>query len=130
MRAVLVTTLTKRMAEDLTDYLQQAGCGVRYLHSDIDAIERMEILRGLRLGDVRRAGRDQPAARRASICRGVAGRHSRSPIRRVSPLGPLAGADDRRRPRNVNGRAILYADRITGSMRRALDEMDRRRACS
>src|SRR6185312_3701964 len=125
---VLVTTLTKRMSEDLTDYLQQAGVRVRYLHSDIDAIERMEILRGLRLGDfdvlvginLLREGLDLPEVSLVAILDADQEGFLRSDRSLVQTIGRAA--------RNINGRAILYADRITGSMRRALDEMDRRRA--
>ncbi|HET7599230.1 MAG TPA: excinuclease ABC subunit UvrB [Gemmatimonadales bacterium] len=124
---VLVTTLTKRMAEDLTDYLQQAGVKVRYLHSDIDAIERMEIIRGLRLGDfdvlvginLLREGLDLPEVSLVAILDADQEGFLRSDRSLVQTIGRAA--------RNVNGRAILYADRITGSMQRALDEMDRRR---
>jgi excinuclease ABC subunit B len=125
---VLVTTLTKRMAEDLTDYLQQAGVRVRYLHSDIDAIERMEILRGLRLGDfdvlvginLLREGLDLPEVSLVAILDADQEGFLRSDRSLVQTIGRAA--------RNVHGRAILYADRITGSMQRALDEMDRRRS--
>ncbi len=124
---VLVTTLTKRMSEDLTDYLQQAGVRVRYLHSDIDAIERVEILRGLRLGDfdvlvginLLREGLDLPEVSLVAILDADQEGFLRSDRSLIQTVGRAA--------RNVNGRAILYADRITGSMRRALDEMDRRR---
>ena len=81
---VLVTTLTKRMAEDLTEYYAELGVRVRYLHSDIDTLERIEILRDLRAGRVRRAGRHQPAARGPRPARGVAGRRSSTPTRRAS----------------------------------------------
>jgi excinuclease ABC subunit B len=125
---VLVTTLTKRMSEDLTDYLQQAGVRVRYLHSDIDAIERMEILRGLRLGDfdvlvginLLREGLDLPEVSLVAILDADQEGFLRSDRSLVQTIGRAA--------RNINGRAILYADRITGSMQRALEEMDRRRA--
>ncbi len=124
---VLVTTLTKRMAEDLTDYLQQAGVRVRYLHSDIDAIERMEILRGLRLGDfdvlvginLLREGLDLPEVSLVAILDADQEGFLRSDRSLVQTIGRAA--------RNLHGKAILYADQITGSMRRALDEMDRRR---
>jgi excinuclease ABC subunit B len=124
---VLVTTLTKRMSEDLTDYLQQAGVRVRYLHSDIDAIERMDILRGLRLGDfdvivginLLREGLDLPEVSLVAILDADQEGFLRSDRSLVQTIGRAA--------RNLNGQAILYADRITGSMRRALDEMDRRR---
>ena len=125
---VLVTTLTKRMAEDLTDYLQQAGVRVRYLHSDIDAIERMEILRGLRLGDfdvlvginLLREGLDLPEVSLVAILDADQEGFLRSDRSLVQTIGRAA--------RHVNGRAIMYADRVTGSMQRALEEMDRRRA--
>jgi excinuclease ABC subunit B len=125
---VLVTTLTKRMSEDLTDYLQQAGVRVRYLHSDIDAIERMEILRGLRLGDfdvlvginLLREGLDLPEVSLVAILDADQEGFLRSDRSLVQTIGRAA--------RNLNGRAILYADRVTGSMQRALEEMDRRRA--
>ncbi len=124
---VLVTTLTKRMSEDLTDYLQQAGVRVRYLHSDIDAIERMEILRGLRLGDfdvlvginLLREGLDLPEVSLVAILDADLEGFLRSDRSLVQSIGRAA--------RNLNGKAILYADRITGSMQRALDEMNRRR---
>jgi excinuclease ABC subunit B len=124
---VLVTTLTKRMSEDLTDYLQQHGVRVRYLHSDIDAIERMEILRGLRLGDfdvlvginLLREGLDLPEVSLVAILDADQEGFLRSDRSLVQTIGRAA--------RNINGRAILYADRITGSMQRALDEMTRRR---
>jgi excinuclease ABC subunit B len=124
---VLVTTLTKRMAEDLTDYLQQAGVRVRYLHSDIDAIERMEILRGLRLGDfdvlvginLLREGLDLPEVSLVAILDADQEGFLRSDRALIQTVGRAA--------RNLRGRAILYADRVTGSMERALAEMDRRR---
>jgi excinuclease ABC subunit B len=124
---VLVTTLTKRMSEDLTDYLQQTGVRVRYLHSDIDAIERMDILRGLRLGDfdvlvginLLREGLDLPEVSLVAILDADQEGFLRSDRSLVQTIGRAA--------RNINGRAILYADRITGSMQRALEEMDRRR---
>jgi excinuclease ABC subunit B len=124
---VLVTTLTKRMSEDLTDYLQQAGVRVRYLHSDIDAIERMEILRGLRLGDfdvlvginLLREGLDLPEVSLVAILDADQEGFLRSERSLVQTIGRAA--------RHLNGRAIMYADRITGSMQRALDEMTRRR---
>jgi excinuclease ABC subunit B len=124
---VLVTTLTKRMSEDLTDYLQQAGVRVRYLHSDIDAIERVEILRGLRLGDfdvlvginLLREGLDLPEVSLVAILDADQEGFLRSDRALIQTCGRAA--------RHLNGHAILYADRITGSMQRALDEMDRRR---
>jgi excinuclease ABC subunit B len=124
---VLVTTLTKRMSEDLTDYLQQAGVRVRYLHSDIDAIERMEILRGLRLGDfdvlvginLLREGLDLPEVSLVAILDADQEGFLRSDRSLVQTIGRAA--------RHINGRAIMYADRVTGSMARALAEMTRRR---
>jgi excinuclease ABC subunit B len=124
---VLVTTLTKRMAEDLTDYLQQTGVRVRYLHSDIDAIERMEILRGLRLGEfdvlvginLLREGLDLPEVSLVAILDADQEGFLRSDRSIIQTVGRAA--------RNLHGKAILYADRITGSMARALAEMERRR---
>ncbi|HXW97092.1 MAG TPA: helicase-related protein, partial [Gemmatimonadales bacterium] len=124
---VLVTTLTKRMAEDLTDYLQLAGVRVRYLHSDIDAIERMEILRGLRLGEfdvlvginLLREGLDLPEVSLVAILDADQEGFLRSDRSLIQTVGRAA--------RNINGKAILYADRMTGSMERALKEMSRRR---
>jgi excinuclease ABC subunit B len=124
---VLVTTLTKRMAEDLSDYLSQAGVRVRYLHSDIDAIERVEILRGLRLGEfdvlvginLLREGLDLPEVSLVAILDADQEGFLRSDRSLIQTCGRAA--------RNVNGRAILYADRMTGSMERALAEMSRRR---
>jgi excinuclease ABC subunit B len=125
---VLVTTLTKRMAEDLTDYLQQTGVRVRYMHSDIDAIERMEIVRGLRLGDfdvlvginLLREGLDLPEVALVAILDADQEGFLRSERSLIQTVGRAA--------RHVRGRAILYADRMTGSMERALAEMNRRRA--
>ncbi len=125
---VLVTTLTKRMAEDLTDYLQQTGVRVRYMHSDIDAIERMEIIRGLRLGEfdvlvginLLREGLDLPEVGLVAILDADQEGFLRSDRSLIQTVGRAA--------RNVHGRAVLYADRMTGSMERALAEMDRRRA--
>jgi excinuclease ABC subunit B len=125
---VLVTTLTKRMAEDLTDYLQQAGVRVRYMHSDIDAIERMEIVRGLRLGEfdvlvginLLREGLDLPEVALVAILDADQEGFLRSDRSLIQTVGRAA--------RHERGRAILYADRVTGSMERALAEMVRRRA--
>jgi len=125
---VLVTTLTKRMSEDLTDYLQQHGVRVRYLHSDIDAIERVEILRGLRLGEfdvlvginLLREGLDLPEVSLVAILDADQEGFLRSDRSLIQTVGRAA--------RNLHGVAILYADRRTGSMERALAEMDRRRA--
>jgi excinuclease ABC subunit B len=124
---VLVTTLTKRMAEDLTDYLQQVGVRVRYMHSDIDAIERMEIVRGLRLGDfdvlvginLLREGLDLPEVSLVAILDADQEGFLRSERSLIQTIGRAA--------RHVEGRAIFYADRITGSMQRAIDETSRRR---
>jgi excinuclease ABC subunit B len=124
---VLITTLTKRMAEDLTDYLHQHGVRVRYLHADIDAIERVEILRGLRLGqfdvlvgiNLLREGLDLPEVSLVAVLDADQEGFLRSDRALIQTVGRAA--------RNARGTAILYADRITGSMRRALDEMTRRR---
>src|SRR5881409_923728 len=124
---VLVTTLTKRMAEDLTDYLQQHGVRVRYLHSEIDAIERVEIIRCLRLGEfdvlvginLLREGLDLPEVSLVAILDADQEGFLRSDRSLIQTVGRAA--------RNLHGRAILYADRMTGSMQRALDEMTRRR---
>src|SRR5437870_1440720 len=125
---VLVTTLTKRMAEDLTDYLQQHGVRVRYLHSEIDAIERVEIIRGLRLGEfdvlvginLLREGLDLPEVSLVAILDADQEGFLRSDRSLIQTVGRAA--------RNLHGLAILYADRVTGSMQRALEEMNRRRA--
>ncbi|HEY9514482.1 MAG TPA: excinuclease ABC subunit UvrB [Gemmatimonadaceae bacterium] len=124
---VLVTTLTKRMSEDLSDYLQQAGVRVRYMHSDIDAIERMEIIRGLRLGDfdvlvginLLREGLDLPEVSLVAILDADQEGFLRSDRALIQTIGRAA--------RNSEGRAIFYADRITGSMQRCMDETQRRR---
>ncbi|HEX6308907.1 MAG TPA: excinuclease ABC subunit UvrB [Longimicrobiales bacterium] len=124
---VLVTTLTKRMAEDLTDYLQQIGVRVRYMHSDIDAIERMEILRDLRLGrfdvlvgiNLLREGLDLPEVSLVAILDADKEGFLRDERSLIQTVGRAA--------RNVRGKAIMYADRMTGSMQRAIDETNRRR---
>ena len=124
---ILVTTLTKRMAEDLTDYLQQMGVRVRYMHSDIDAIERMEIVRGLRLGEfdvlvginLLREGLDMPEVSLVAILDADQEGFLRSDRSLIQTVGRAA--------RHVNGRAIFYADRMTGSMERAIGETGRRR---
>jgi excinuclease ABC subunit B len=124
---VLVTTLTKRMAEDLSDYLQQVGVRVRYMHSDIDAIERMEIVRGLRLGEfdvlvginLLREGLDLPEVSLVAILDADQEGFLRSDRSLIQTVGRAA--------RNVHGRAIFYADRITGSMQRCIEETSRRR---
>ncbi|MBB5216970.1 excinuclease ABC subunit UvrB [Parapusillimonas granuli] len=125
---VLVTTLTKRMAEDLTDYLGENGLKVRYLHSDIDTVERVEIIRDLRLGafdvlvgiNLLREGLDIPEVSLVAILDADKEGFLRSERSLIQTIGRAA--------RNLNGRAILYADRITDSMRRAIDETERRRA--
>ena len=124
---VLVTTLTKRMAEDLTEYLAEHGVRVRYLHSDIDTVERVEIIRDLRLGEfdvlvginLLREGLDMPEVSLVAILDADKEGFLRSERSLIQTIGRAA--------RNVNGKAILYADTVTGSMRRAMDETDRRR---
>ncbi|MBO8129658.1 MAG: excinuclease ABC subunit UvrB [Peptococcaceae bacterium] len=124
---VLVTTLTKRMAEDLSDYFREMGIKVRYLHSEINALERMEILRELRLGsfdvlvgiNLLREGLDLPEVSLVAILDADKEGYLRSERSLIQTAGRAA--------RNVNGTVILYADTITGSMRRALDETERRR---
>ena len=124
---VLVTTLTKRMAEDLADYLQQMGVRVRYMHADIDAIERMEIVRGLRLGEfdvliginLLREGLDLPEVSLVAILDADQEGFLRSDRSLIQTVGRAA--------RHLSGRAIFYADRITGSMQRCIDETNRRR---
>jgi excinuclease ABC subunit B len=125
---VLVTTLTKRMAEDLTDYLNDHGVRVRYLHSDIDTVERVEIIRDLRLGEfdvlvginLLREGLDMPEVSLVAILDADKEGFLRSEGSLIQTIGRAA--------RNAEGKAILYADRITGSMQRAMDETERRRA--
>jgi excinuclease ABC subunit B len=125
---VLITTLTKRMAEQLTDYLGENGVKVRYLHSDIDTVERVEILRDLRLGvfdvlvgiNLLREGLDIPEVSLVAILDADKEGFLRSERSLIQTIGRAA--------RNVNGQAILYADRITDSMRRAMGETERRRA--
>jgi len=125
---VLVTTLTKKMAEDLTEYLHDHGVKVRYLHSDIDTVERMEIIRDLRLGvfdvlvgiNLLREGLDIPEVSLVAILDADKEGFLRSERSLIQTIGRAA--------RNLQGRAILYADRITGSMKRAIDETERRRA--
>jgi excinuclease ABC subunit B len=124
---VLVTTLTKRMAEDLTDYLTEHGVKVRYLHSDIDTVERVEIIRDLRLGvfdvlvgiNLLREGLDIPEVSLVAILDADKEGFLRSERSLIQTIGRAA--------RNLNGTAILYADRITDSIRRAMDETNRRR---
>ena len=125
---VLVTTLTKRMSEDLTDYLGEHGIKVRYLHSDIDTVERVEIIRDLRLGvfdvligiNLLREGLDIPEVSLVAILDADKEGFLRSERSLIQTIGRAA--------RHINGKAILYADRITGSMQRAIDETERRRA--
>jgi len=124
---VLITVLTKRMAEDLTEYLAEHGIRVRYLHSDIDTVERIEIIRDLRLGqfdvlvgiNLLREGLDIPEVSLVAILDADKEGFLRSDRSLIQTIGRAA--------RNVNGKAILYADRITGSMARAIEETDRRR---
>ncbi|WP_338818863.1 UvrABC system protein B [Moorella thermoacetica] len=124
---VLVTTLTKRMAEDLTDYLREAGLKVRYMHSDIGAIERMEIIRDLRLGvfdvlvgiNLLREGLDLPEVSLVAILDADKEGFLRSERSLIQTIGRAA--------RNAEGQVIMYADTITDSMRRAIDETNRRR---
>jgi excinuclease ABC subunit B len=124
---VLITTLTKRMAEDLTDYLGEHGVRVRYLHSDIDTVERMEIIRDLRLGEfdvlvginLLREGLDMPEVSLVAILDADKEGFLRSDRSMIQTIGRAA--------RNINGMSILYADKITGSMQRAIAETERRR---
>ena len=124
---VLITTLTKRMAEDLTDYLHEHGVKVRYMHSDVDTVERAEIIRGLRLGNfdvlvginLLREGLDIPEVSLVAILDADKEGFLRSERSLIQTIGRAA--------RNLQGRAILYADKVTDSMRRAMDETDRRR---
>ena len=124
---VLVTTMTKRMAEDLTDYLDEHGVRVRYLHSDVDTVERVEIIRDLRRGEfdvlvginLLREGLDMPEVSLVAILDADKEGFLRSDRSLIQTMGRAA--------RNVHGKAILYADRETGSMRRAIDETERRR---
>ena len=124
---VLITTLTKRMSEDLSDYLQEHGVRVRYLHSDIGTVERTEIIRDLRLGEfdalvginLLREGLDMPEVSLVAILDADKEGFLRSERSLIQTIGRAA--------RNVNGMAILYADRMTGSMQRAIDETNRRR---
>ena len=124
---VLITTLTKRMAEQLTDYLSENGVKVRYLHSDVDTVERVEILRDLRLGafdvlvgiNLLREGLDIPEVSLVAILDADKEGFLRSERSLIQTIGRAA--------RNLEGRAILYADKITDSMRRAIDETERRR---
>ncbi len=124
---VLVTTLTKRMSEDLCDYLADAGIKVRYMHSDIDALERMEILRDLRSGvfdvligiNLLREGLDLPEVALVAILDADKEGFLRSGRSLIQTTGRAA--------RNAEGKVIMYADRITPSMRQAIDETERRR---
>ncbi len=124
---VLITVLTKRMAEDLTEFLMDHGVRVRYLHSDIDTVERVEIIRDLRIGEfdvlvginLLREGLDMPEVSLVAIMDADKEGFLRSDRSLIQTIGRAA--------RNVNGHAILYADRITGSMQRAIEETERRR---
>ncbi len=125
---VLITTLTKRMAEDLSEYLNEHGVKVRYLHSDIDTVERIEIIRDLRIGkfdvlvgiNLLREGLDMPEVSLVAILDADKEGFLRAEKSLIQTMGRAA--------RHINGKAIMYADRITGSMQRAMDETDRRRA--
>ena len=125
---VLVTTLTKRMAEDLTEYLDEHGVRVRYMHSDIDTVERVEIIRDLRLGEfdvlvginLLREGLDMPEVSLVAVLDADKEGFLRSETSLIQTIGRAA--------RHLHGKAILYADKITGSMKRAIDETERRRA--
>ncbi len=125
---VLITTLTKRMAEDLTDFLDEHGIRVRYVHSDIDTVERVEIIRDLRRGEfdvlvginLLREGLDMPEVSLVAIFDADKEGFLRSEQALIQTIGRAA--------RHINGKAILYADNITGSMQRAMDETERRRA--
>ncbi len=127
---VLVTTLTKRMAEDLTEYLTDIGVKVRYIHSEVDALERVEILRDLRLGDfdvlvgvnLLREGLDLPEVSLVAILDADKEGFLRSERSLIQTAGRTA--------RNVNGKVIMYADTVTGSMQRMMDETSRRRKSS
>ena len=124
---VLITTLTKRMSEDLTDYLSDAGVRVRYLHSDIDTVERVEIIRDLRAGEfdvlvginLLREGLDMPEVSLVAILDADKEGFLRSTRSLIQTIGRAA--------RNLNGKAILYGDKITRSMKVAIDETERRR---
>jgi excinuclease ABC subunit B len=124
---VLCTTLTKRMAEDLTDYYRELGVRIRYLHSDVDTLERIDILRDLRLGEfdvlvginLLREGLDLPEVSLVAIFDADKEGFLRSPRSLIQTIGRAA--------RNVNGRVIMYADSITPAMRGAIDETNRRR---
>ena len=124
---VLITTLTKRMAEDLTDYLEENGIRTRYMHSDVDTVERTEIIRDLRLGNfdvlvginLLREGLDIPEVSLVAILDADKEGFLRSEVTLIKTVGRAA--------RNIRGRAILYGDKVTGSMQRAMDEMTRRR---
>src|SRR5699024_2860470 len=125
---VLVTTLTKRMAEDLTQYFHESGVRVRYLHSAFSSVVRSEIIRDLSLGDfdllvgsnLLREGLDIPEVALVAILDADKEGFLRAERSLIQTIGRAA--------RNVNGRAVLYADKVTGSMRRAIDETERRRA--
>ena len=125
---VLVTTLTKRMAEDLTDYMDEAGLKVRYVHSDVDTLERIEIIRDLRLGvydvligiNLLREGLDIPECSRVCILDADKEGYLRSTTSLIQTIGRAA--------RNAEGKVILYADKVTGAMEQAMAETERRRA--
>ena len=127
MKRVLITTLTKKMAENLSEYLQRVGIRVRYMHHDINSIERMEIIRDLRLGEfdaivginLLREGLDLPEVSLVVIMDADKQGFLRSETSLIQTIGRAA--------RNAEGTVIMYADNITDSMRRAIDETDRRR---
>jgi excinuclease ABC subunit B len=124
---VLITTLTKKMAEDLSEYLNENGVKVRYLHSDIDTVERIEIIRDLRIGkfdvlvgiNLLREGLDMPEVSLVAILDADKEGFLRAEKSLIQTIGRAA--------RHLNGKAILYADNITGSMKKAMDETERRR---
>lgn len=124
---VLVTTLTKRMAEELTDYLKEHGVKVRYMHSDIDTLDRVDIVNGLRSGEfdvlcginLLREGLDMPEVRLVAVLDADKEGFLRSDTALIQTIGRAA--------RNADGRVIMYADTVTDSMRRAIDETNRRR---
>ncbi len=123
----MITTLTKRMAEDLTEFMHEAGIKVRYMHSDVETLERIELIRDLRLGvydvlvgiNLLREGLDIPECGLVAILDADKEGFLRSETSLIQTIGRAA--------RNIDGRVILYADRMTGSMERAISETDRRR---
>ena len=124
---MLVTTLTKKMSEDLTDYLKEIGIKVRYLHSDIKTLERMQILRDLRLGDFHVLVGINLLREGLGLAGGFACRDSGCGQRRLFAFGTFADSNDRPCGAEFRGRVIMYADKITDSMEKAIDETERRR---